>query len=267
VPRWIWPGAIACAVVTAATLAATPVLAREIGAATRTAATGPAAAAPAAAPAVAGTPGISVSAAHGTITWTSVYAAGIRFAYIKATEGTSTRDSGFNANYPNAYYAGIIRGAYHLAVPSASTGTVQADFLASNGGAWSADGKTLPAALDIEANTSSGGYCYGLSVSGMVGWITAFVNEYHARTGRWAVLHTTASFWRICTGSSTAFAAHSPLSVVHWDTTAGTLPAGWSVYTFWQPTDCQAVSGVTGCAEGSTINGAVDRLVALANNT
>jgi len=152
-------------------------------------------------------------------------------------------------------------------VPSASTGAVQADFLASNGGAWSADGKTLPAALDIEANTSSGGYCYGLSVSGMVGWITAFVNEYHARTGRWAVLHTTASFWRVCTGNSTAFAAHSPLSVVHWDTTAGTLPAGWSVYTFWQPTDCQPVSGVTGCAEGSTFNGAVDRLVALANNT
>jgi GH25 family lysozyme M1 (1,4-beta-N-acetylmuramidase) len=211
--------------------------------------------------------GQDVSGYQGNVNWSAQWNAGSRFAYIKATEGTSTRDSSFNANYPNAYYAGIIRGAYHLAVPSASTGTVQADFLASNGGAWSADGKTLPAALDIEANTSSGGYCYGLSVSGMVAWITAFVNEYHARTGRWAVLHTTASFWRVCTGNSTAFAAHSPLSVVHWDTSAGTLPAGWSVYTFWQPTDCQPVSGVTGCAEGSTFNGAVDRLVALANNT
>jgi GH25 family lysozyme M1 (1,4-beta-N-acetylmuramidase) len=265
VPRWFWRATVATAVVAAATLAATPVLARAIGGATPIAATEPEPAAVAAA--TSGTPGLSVSAAQGAITWTSVYAAGIRFAYIKATEGTATKDARFNTNYPNAYYAGIIRGAYHVAVPSASTGAVQADFLASFGGAWSADGKTLPAALDIEANTSSGGYCYGLSVSAMVSWLTSFVNEYHARTGRWAVLHTTASFWRICTGNSTAFAAHSPLSVVHWDTVVGTLPAGWSIYTFWQPTDCQPVTGVTGCAEGSTFNGTVDRLVALANNT
>jgi GH25 family lysozyme M1 (1,4-beta-N-acetylmuramidase) len=265
VPRWIWRAAVATTVVAAATLAATPVLARAIGAATPIAATE---LAPAAIPAaVAGTPGISVSAAHASITWSSVYAAGIRFAYIKATEGTATKDARFNTNYPNAYYAGIIRGAYHVAVPSASTGAAQADFLASNGGAWSADGKTLPAALDIEANTGSGGYCYGLSVSAMVSWITSFVNEYHGRTGRWPVLHTTESFWRLCTGNSTVFAAQSPLSVVHWDTSAGTLPAGWSFYTFWQPTDCQPVTGVTGCAEGATFNGAIDRLVALANNT
>jgi GH25 family lysozyme M1 (1,4-beta-N-acetylmuramidase) len=249
--RWIRRGAIVVAVVAVAAFAGTRVLARP---AINTAV-------------VSATPGISVSAAEGTINWASVYNAGIRFAYIKATEGTSTRDAGFNANYPNAYYAGIIRGAYHLAKPNLSSGAVQADFLASNGGAWSADGKTLPAALDIEPNPSSGGYCFGLSVSSMVSWINSFVNEYHARTGRWAVIHTTASFWRICTGNNTTFASHSPLSIVHWDTVAGTLPAGWSVYTFWQPTDCLAVSGVTGCAEQERFNGAIDRLVALANNT
>ena len=118
---WIWRGAIVSAVVVVATLAAIPVLTRVIAGATRAAASQPAPAA------VTGTPGISVSAAQGTITWSSVYAAGIRFAYIKATEGTSTRDSGFNTNYPNAYYAGVIRGAYHVAIPSASSGNVQAD--------------------------------------------------------------------------------------------------------------------------------------------
>jgi GH25 family lysozyme M1 (1,4-beta-N-acetylmuramidase) len=217
--------------------------------------------------AVASTPGIDVNSWQGTINWTSVHNAGIQYAYIKATEGTSVRDAQFNANYPNAYYAGVIRGAYHLAKPNLSTGAAQADFLAGNGGAWSADGMTLPAALDLEPNPASGGYCYGLSQSAMVSWISSFINEYKARTTRYAVIHTTLSFWKQCTGNTSTFASHSPLSIIHWDTVAGGLPAGWTVYTFWQSTDCQAVGGVPGCAEGQVFNGARDRLVALANNT
>jgi GH25 family lysozyme M1 (1,4-beta-N-acetylmuramidase) len=240
---------IVAAAVALAALIATPVLARSAVKA-----------------AVTGTAGIDVSAA-GTVNWTSVYNAGIRYANIKATEGTATRDPSFNTYYPAAYYAGVIRGAYHLAKPNLSTGAVQADFLASNGGAWSADGRTLPAALFLQPNPASGGYCYGLSTSSMVSWVNSFVNEYHARTGRWAVIHTTTSFWKLCTANNSTFAAHSPLSVEHWDTVAGTLPAGWPVYTFWQSTDCQPVTGVSGCPEGQVFNGALDRLVALANNT
>jgi GH25 family lysozyme M1 (1,4-beta-N-acetylmuramidase) len=215
-----------------------------------------------------GTPGIDVTSWQGTINWTNVYGSGVRWAYIKATEGTSVKDSSFNTNYPAAYYAGVIRGAYHLARPNLSTGTVQADFLASNGGAWSADGKTLPALLDIQPNPFSGGYCYGLSQSAMVTWIRAFLNEYKARTTRWAVIHTTFSFWKLCTGNYSGFAANSPLSIVRWDMPdPGTLPAGWTFYTFWQSSNCRVTSGITGCADGSSFNGTADRIVALANNT
>ncbi|NUT20931.1 MAG: hydrolase [Hamadaea sp.] len=217
--------------------------------------------------AVTGTLGIDVNSWNGSIDWASAHTSGVQWAYLKATEGTSVKDTSFNTNYPAAYYAGVVRGAYHVARPNLSNGTVQADFLASNGGAWSADGKTLPALLDIEPNPFSGGYCYGLSQSGMVSWINAFLTEYKARTTRWAVIHTTLSFWKICTGNYSGFAGKSPLSIIRWDTSAGTLPAGWSVYTFWQSTNCRATSGITGCADGSTFNGAYDRLVALANNT
>jgi GH25 family lysozyme M1 (1,4-beta-N-acetylmuramidase) len=217
--------------------------------------------------AAAGIPGVDVNSWQGSINWPSVYGSGVRWAYIKATEGTSVKDSAFSANYPAAYYAGLIRGAYHLARPNLSTGTVQADYLAGNGGAWSADGKTLPALLDIQPNPYSGGYCYGLSQSAMVTWIRAFLNEYKARTTRWAVIHTTLSFWKICTGNYSGFATSSPLSIVSWDRTPTTLPAGWGFYTFWQSTDCRATSGITGCADGSVFNGTLDRLVALANNT
>jgi GH25 family lysozyme M1 (1,4-beta-N-acetylmuramidase) len=133
------------------------------------------------------TPGIDVSRYQRSINWTSVRNAGIQFAYIKATEGVSYRDPNFGANYVGAYNAGVIRGAYHFALPNRSTGAVQANYLANSGGAWSADSRTLPAALDIEFNPY-GATCYGLSQAGMRTWINDFLVTYRARTGRYAVI-------------------------------------------------------------------------------
>lgn len=211
--------------------------------------------------------GIDVSQWHGTVDWTAVRGAGIEWAYLRATEGTSVKDTKFNTYYPAAYYAGVIRGAYHFARPNISTGTVQADYFASNGGAWSADNRTLPGALEIGPNPYSGGYCYGLTQSGMRSWISAFASRYQTRTGRWAVIHTTRSWWAICTGNSSAFTTRHPLWLERWSSTPGTIPGGWGTWTFWQHTNCRAVSGVPGCANGGYFNGDRSRLVALANNT
>src|SRR5215213_7077627 len=87
------------------------------------------------------TPGIDASRYQGSINWTSVRNAGIQFAYLKATDGDSYRDPNFGANYTGAYHAGVIRGAYHFALPVRSSGAVQAGYLAANGGAWSADSR------------------------------------------------------------------------------------------------------------------------------
>ena len=80
--------------------------------------------------------GIDVSKWQGSINWNSVRGAGIEFAWMKATEGLTYKDPNFSANYLGAYNAGVIRGAYHFARPDVSGGTAQADFFASNGGAW-----------------------------------------------------------------------------------------------------------------------------------
>jgi GH25 family lysozyme M1 (1,4-beta-N-acetylmuramidase) len=217
--------------------------------------------------AAATTPGIDVSNWQGSINWTSVKNAGIQFAYIKATEGTSYKDPSFNTNYPNAYYAGVIRGAYHFARPNLSGGAAQADFLVNNGGAWSADSRTLPAALDLEANPYSGGYCYGLSTSGMRTWISDFINRYKSRTTRYAVIYTTTSWWNTCTGSWSAPWANNPLWIACWCGSAGTLPAGAPFWSFWQYTSSGTVSGISGNVDRNYWNGDRTRLVALANNT
>ena len=213
-------------------------------------------------PLVSGLPGLDVSSHQGNVNWTTVKNNGAKFAYVKATEGTSYTNPYFSQQYVGSYNVGLIRGAYHFATPNTSGGAAQADYFASHGGAWSRDNQTLPGALDIEYNPY-GATCYGLSQASMRSWIHAFVNEYHAKTGRWAVIYSTLDWWTTCTGNSdTTFAQNDPLWIARYSSSAGTLPAGWGFYTFWQ----WASSG-TFPGDQDVFNGDASRLLALANNT
>jgi GH25 family lysozyme M1 (1,4-beta-N-acetylmuramidase) len=215
----------------------------------------------------AGVQGIDVSHWQGAINWTSVRGAGIQFAWIKATEGTSFKDSRFGANYTAAYHAGVIRGAYHFARPNVSNGATQANFFASNGGAWSRDNLTLPGVLDIEHNPS-GAMCYGLSTTQMRTWINDFYNTYKARTSRDIVIYTTASWWNTCTGRWAGMSTKAPLWVAHWTSNhSPTIPAGFPTWTVWQYTSTGRVAGVSGNVDRNKFNGTRARLLALANNT
>jgi GH25 family lysozyme M1 (1,4-beta-N-acetylmuramidase) len=208
----------------------------------------------------AGLPGLDVSHYQGTINWTTVKNGGAKFAYIKATEGTSYQDPTFSANYLNSYNQGIVRGAYHFARPDGASGAAQADYFAAHGGAWSADGRTLPGMLDIEYGPSS--TCYGVSQANMRTWINAFLNEYHAKTSRWATVYTTTDWWTTCTGNWSGPGANDPLAIARYSTSVGTLPAGWGFYTFWQFADSGQFPG-----DQDVFNGSAARLTALANNT
>jgi GH25 family lysozyme M1 (1,4-beta-N-acetylmuramidase) len=188
------------------------------------------------------TPGMDVSAYQGNVDWATAWANGGKFAYVKATESTSYVNPDFAQQYNGSYNVGMIRGAYHFATPDTSSGAAQADYFVSNGGGWSADGKTLPPMLDIEYNPY-GAECYGLSAAGMVSWITDFSNEVQARTGRYPTIYTTTDWWTTCTGNNGGFGGNNPLFVARYSSSAGTLPAGWGVYTFWQYADSGTFPG------------------------
>ena len=208
----------------------------------------------------AGLPGHDVSSWQGNVDWAAVAANGARFAYVKATESTTYVNPYFTQQYVGAYQVGLVRGAYHFALPDRSSGAAQAAFFATNGGAWSANNQTLPGALDIEYNPY-GPTCYGLSQSAMVSWIGAFLNEYRARTSRWAAIYTTTNWWQQCTGNYPGFGA-SPLWIARWSDNVGALPAGWSTYTFWQWTN----QPVEFPGDQDVFNGSQETLLALANN-
>ncbi|PMD28743.1 glycoside hydrolase family 25 protein, partial [Hyaloscypha variabilis F] len=206
-------------------------------------------------------PGCDVSAGQGDVDWAAAKADGCQFCYIKATEGTYYINAYFTQQYDGSYDAGLIRGAYHFARPDTTTGAVQADYFLAHGGGWSDDGKTLPGALDLEYNPYGSNECYGLTASQMVAWIHSFVNEYHAKTTRYPVIYTTTDWWTTCTGNSNAFASTCPLWIAAWnDVGPGTLPAGWSFYTFWQWSTSGSLPG-----DQDVFNGPLSRLKVLAS--
>ncbi|GLB38231.1 putative glycosyl hydrolases family 25 [Lyophyllum shimeji] len=180
--------------------------------------------------------GIDVSSYQPNVNWATVKANGVAFAYIKATEGTGYISSAFNSQYTGATKAGLIRGAYHFALPNKSSGATQANYFLAHGGGWSADGITLPGALDIEYNPY-GATCYGLSHSAMVAWIRDFSNTYHSKTGRYPVIYTTTDWWTQCTGNDGSFGNTNPLWIARYASSIGTLPHGWTFTSFWQYAD------------------------------
>jgi GH25 family lysozyme M1 (1,4-beta-N-acetylmuramidase) len=179
--------------------------------------------------------GIDVSSYQGNVDWAGQWRSGVRFAYVKATEGTSYINPFFTQQYLGSYKAGMIRGAYHFGLPNQSA-IAQANYFKAHGGGWSRDGKTLPPALDIEYNPY-GPTCYGLSQSAVVTWLKTFSNQVHKNTGRYPVIYTTTDWWRQCTGNSSALAKTDRIWIANWSGSPGILPAGWKAWKFWQYSD------------------------------
>ena len=205
------------------------------------------------------TEGVDVSSHQGNVAWSTLWNSGVKWAYVKATEGTYYTNPYFAQQYNGSYNVGMIRGAYHFATPDTTNGATQANYFVDHGGGWSRDGRVLPGALDIEWNPY-GAACYGKTTSGMVTWIRDFLNQYKARTGRAPVIYTATSWWKQCTGNYSGFATANPLWVARYAAEVGELPAGWSYYTMWQYTS----SGPT-VGDHNHFNGDYSRVQALAN--
>lgn len=165
------------------------------------------------------------------------YAAGSRFVFIKATEGSSYVSPAFGKQTSGAIAAGMLHGAYHFANPAGASGAAQAKYFIANGGGWTADGRTLPGVLDIEFNPYSDGKgtCYGISHRATISWIDDFLKTYKKSTGRDAIIYTATSWWKSCTGNTDRFAG-TPLWIANYNGSPQPLPSGWSKQLFWQYT-------------------------------
>lgn len=90
--------------------------------------------------------GIDISHYQGEIIWSDLQKQNIDFAFIKATEGSSTVDEYFEQNWSNAQETSIVIGAYHFFSFDSSVETQAENFISTVG---SLKGK-LPPVIDFE---------------------------------------------------------------------------------------------------------------------
>ena len=192
--------------------------------------------------------GVDVSHYDGTISWTKAKAAGISFAFAKATESDNYVDPTFATNWAGMKAAGVVRGAYHFFDPSVSA-TTQANYVLKTVGTLGAN--DLPIVLDFEQLS-------GVSESTAVAGAVTFLSAVTKATGKTAILYMSSQF---LSGSYSALAPY-PLWVANYGVSCPGMPSEWSKWAFWQSSDSGSVSGIPDAVDLDTFNGSLAALTA-----
>lgn len=135
--------------------------------------------------------GVDVSHYQGEIDWPAIAKQDIEFAYVKATEGSGSRDERFDANWSGARASGLRTGAYHF-FSYDSSGLDQAEnFIAT----VPAESDALPPVIDVEAY---GGYdARPASRADVLPQLRAMVEALQKHYGKPPVIYTTSRFYRL----------------------------------------------------------------------
>jgi uncharacterized protein (TIGR03382 family) len=196
---------------------------------------------------------MDVSYYETSIDWTAARAAGIDFAFVRVSDGLTTKDSKFATYWSGARTAGVIRGAYQFFRPSQDP-IAQADLLLSTMGPLQAG--DLPPVLDVE---TSG----GLSKTQVAAAVHAWVDHVTAAIGRRPIVYAGLYSWADLTGN--ADVTTSPLWIAQYTTAAcPNIPSPWTQWQFWQNSDTGKVDGVVASGvDLDMFNGTLDQLKAL----
>jgi lysozyme len=192
------------------------------------------------------------------IDWSAVRRDGHSWAFVKATEGTTYVNPGFRGDWRDSAAAGLYRGAYHYARPSAAAGSAraQASAFANTIGPQRVPG-TLPPVLDLEETGN-------LSPAALATWVREFLTSTQAFTGRVPMIYTYPNFWKNAMAGNRSFTGY-PLWIANYGVSSPQL-LGWSNYTFWQYTSTGTVKGIAtpGATDINVFNGTALDLAALA---
>lgn len=199
--------------------------------------------------------GIDVSHHNGIINWQKVHAAGIAFAYTKATENTGFTDTMFAANYAAIRSNGLLRGAYHFFRPGSDAKAQAANFLHVIKHLEPGD---LPPALDVEVDD-------GKSANAIISGVQQWLDAVEAALGRTPIIYTFASFWNAKLNGTAQFTSH-PLWVAHYTfKPRPNIPQGFAGHTIWQFSEQGTVSGINSTqVDLDRFNGTMDDLRKLA---
>lgn len=181
--------------------------------------------------------GIDVSHYQGTVDWAAVRAAGIAFAFAKASDGDTYKDTQFKKNWQGMQAAGLLRGAYHFYESNDDPVTQANNFLSAVG---TLDKNDLPPVIDIESTKGNFG---NNSLSTNLQICLDTIEKALACT---PLIYTNCAFWN---ANLTAEFGRYPLWIARYSSTPPTIPNAWTNWTFWQYSQSGAVAGVTGAVD------------------
>jgi lysozyme len=194
--------------------------------------------------------GIDVSKYQGDVDWSAVSTSGVKFAWIKATEGGDYLDEKFQQNWEQSRAAGLRRGAYHFAYWCRPAQEQAAWFLAN----VPPDPNALPPVLDVEWNPQSKTCPRKIPREVALADMKVMLDAMEKAYGKRPVIYTAVDFYRdVLQGEFQDY----PM----WVRSVKTYPAvkyGDRRWHFWQHTATGSVPGVRGYVDRNCYYGSLD---------
>ncbi len=135
--------------------------------------------------------GVDVSKFQGAIDWNRVASSGVKFAYIKATEGGDHLDEQFQANWDGSAAVGLPHGAYHF-VYWCRPWNEEIAWFEQN---VPVDKTALPPVLDVEATPTSHTCKRHLDRESAIPEMRAMLQEMERHYGKKPIIYTTVDFY------------------------------------------------------------------------
>lgn len=197
--------------------------------------------------------GIDVYNGNGAINWSSMKAAGIQFAFCKATEGVNFVDARFAQNMVNANAAGVLIGPYHFGRPDSNSSNPQDavdeanDFVDAIEPYYNSSGLYLKPVLDLEKFLDLA--TVSLERAYLSQWVRDFSEQVESKLGVLPIIYVNGNFaqnyltadiaehdlWFAKPSSTNNYASATP-------PTAANIGI-WSDWKFWQWTWTGNVAG------------------------
>ncbi|MDP3959116.1 MAG: GH25 family lysozyme [Pseudorhodobacter sp.] len=191
--------------------------------------------------------GIDTSRFQTTIDWPTARAAGVSFAWLKATEGGDRLDPAFTANWRAAARAGVPRGAYHFFYFCRPAVEQARWFIAHVPRVTGA----LPPVLDIEWTPFSPTCTLRPNAATVRAEAEAFMTTLERHYGQRPLIYTTVDFFR--DNQMWRLAGHE-----FWLRSVAAHPAetfAGQHWTFWQYSGTGLVPGIAGEVDLNVFSG------------
>ncbi len=196
--------------------------------------------------------GIDVSKYQGNVDWNAVAGAGVKFAWIKASEGGDRVDPMFQANWNAARTAGVARGAYHFMYWCRDS-LEQIKWMEQN---VPVEPDALPPVLDLEATPDSRTCRRHLEKEPTLVEVRVALQEMERYFGKRPVIYTSVDFYEAIL-SDGAFSDY-PM----WVRSTKHHPAvryGSRKWVFWQYQADGRIPGIDGKVDRNVFHGTEDQ--------